>query len=190
MTEKVNLIVAMCNNRGIGIAGKLPWRLKKDMEFFKKITSQTINPEKQNAVIMGRKTWFSIPEKFRPLAKRINIILSREMKQAPEGTHLASSFSEAIQLVQAAPLADKVESVHVIGGASVYKEAMESCDQCRLYLTRVLSSVECDTYLPEFEDKFRKIERPSFVPEGEFTENGLDFVFEVYEKISEAQSVA
>ena len=70
-------ILACTHNGGIGLNGKLPWRLKEDMKLFKRITTTIQNPNdegKQNAVIMGRKTWESIPNKFRPLPNRINII--------------------------------------------------------------------------------------------------------------------
>ncbi|XP_053387678.1 uncharacterized protein LOC123542659 [Mercenaria mercenaria] len=184
MPKKLNLVVAACNNNGIGINGKLPWRLKKDMEFFKKITSDTNNPDRQNAVIMGRKTWVSIPEKFRPLKGRVNIVLSRELKEVPEGVHIARSLPEALSLVETAELSDQVENVHIIGGSSVYKEAMMGPYQCRIYLTKVLKDFECDTYLPEIlEDKFQKIPNPENVPVELQEENDVKFRFEVYEKV-------
>jgi dihydrofolate reductase len=77
-------ILACTHNGGIGLNGKLPWRLKEDMKLFKTITTTIQNPNdkgKLNAVIMGRKTWESIPMKFRPLPNRINIILSRTMNK-------------------------------------------------------------------------------------------------------------
>ena len=73
-----NLIVAACENMGIGVNGSLPWRLRKEMKYFATMTKRTENPEKRNAVIMGRKTWESIPQKFRPLAGRINVVLTRQ----------------------------------------------------------------------------------------------------------------
>ena len=68
-------ILACTKKGGIGLNGKLPWRIKEDMMLFKKITTTTAATISQNAVIMGRKTWESIPKKFRPLPNRINIIL-------------------------------------------------------------------------------------------------------------------
>ena len=79
MRRTFSLVVAACKNNGIGKDGKLPWSLPGDMAHFKRVTSHTIDDSKQNAVIMGRKTWNSIPEKFRPLPKRLNVILSREV---------------------------------------------------------------------------------------------------------------
>ncbi|XP_061185140.1 bifunctional dihydrofolate reductase-thymidylate synthase-like [Saccostrea echinata] len=191
MSTKLNLVVAACNNRGIGKDGQLPWRLKKDMEFFKKITTQTKDADKKNAVVMGRKTWYSIPEKFRPLPNRINIILSTTMSHAPEGTYVAKCLDEAVSMVTGnGILADKVEGVHIIGGSSVYKAAFESNYPCRIYLTRVLADFDCDTFLPEFDlTVFKKIENCEDLPKERMTEKNIDFVFEVYEKIQILTSV-
>ena len=71
------LVVACTRQWGIGKAGTMPWKLKLDVAYFKALTTRTADPQKQNAVIMGRKTWESIPTKFRPLAGRINVVLSR-----------------------------------------------------------------------------------------------------------------
>ena len=76
---KFNLIVAACGKSlGIGNNGQLPWRLQSEMKHFATTTKTTQDPGKQNAVIMGRKTWESIPLKFRPLKNRLNIVLSRQ----------------------------------------------------------------------------------------------------------------
>jgi len=96
-------ILACTHNGGIGLNGKLPWRLKEDMKLFKKITTTIQNPNdkekgKLNAVIMGRKTWESIPMKFRPLPNRINIILSKTINNlllsSPSPTSSSSYFQE------------------------------------------------------------------------------------------------
>ena len=71
----MNIVVAACKNRGIGFKNKLPWKLTKEMKYFKELTIG----EKNNAVVMGRKTWLSIPEKNRPLPKRENIVLVEEL---------------------------------------------------------------------------------------------------------------
>lgn len=83
--SRVTLIVAATTNNGIGHAGKLPWRLPQEMQYFAKVTSgkDTVQEDggeknKKNAVVMGRATWESIPHRFRPLAGRINIVVSRQ----------------------------------------------------------------------------------------------------------------
>jgi dihydrofolate reductase len=76
-----SIVVAADLTNGIGLAGGLPWRLRKDMAFFAKITSKIVHPSSSNTVvnacIMGRRTWESIPQKFRPLASRFNVIVTR-----------------------------------------------------------------------------------------------------------------
>ena len=80
-----SVVVAACKQtRGIGLGGALPWSLRGDMQFFKQLTRSTLDPLKRNAVVMGRKTWQSIPEKLRPLADRLNVVITRnsEAKKA------------------------------------------------------------------------------------------------------------
>ena len=80
-----SVVVAVCKqSRGIGKDNQLPWRLRADMQYFKQLTRSTRDPTKRNAVIMGRKTWQSIPPKFRPLDDRVNVVLSRNPDAARE----------------------------------------------------------------------------------------------------------
>merc|ERR1712228_312680 len=97
------------------------------------MTTSVTGVSKSNAVIMGRNTWESIPSKFRPLPKRINVILSKTLTQAPEGAKLARSLDEAIETLSQD---ESIESVWIIGGASVYEEALNSSHDCRIYLTK------------------------------------------------------
>ena len=79
--NRVTLIVAATSNNGIGQAGKLPWRLPREMQYFARVTGQSGAPGgegKRNAVVMGRTTWESIPRRFRPLPGRINFVVSRQ----------------------------------------------------------------------------------------------------------------
>ncbi len=78
MKKAFALVVAATKSWGIGRQGVLPWRLPADMAFFRKLTSCTTDPNKRNAVIMGRKTWESIPLKFKPLPQRTNIVLTSQ----------------------------------------------------------------------------------------------------------------
>ncbi|XP_067376647.1 dihydrofolate reductase isoform X2 [Channa argus] len=139
---------------------------------------------KQNVVIMGRKTWFSIPEKNRPLNGRINIVLSRECKAPPAGAHyLATDFSSALRLVDM-ELADQADQVWVIGGSSLYKEMMETPGPRRLFVTRILKQFECDTFLPEISpEKYHLLPEFPGVPQGLQEENGIQYKFEVYETV-------
>ena len=84
MVRPLNCIVAVSQNMGIGKDGNLPWPpLRNEFRYFQRMTTVSSVEGKQNLVIMGRKTWLSIPEKNRPLKDRINIVLSRELKEVP-----------------------------------------------------------------------------------------------------------
>ncbi|KAF4074683.1 hypothetical protein AMELA_G00242110 [Ameiurus melas] len=104
MGRVLNCIVAVCPDMGIGRSGNLPWhpiRLSKEFKHFQKMTMTPTVEGKKNVVIMGRKTWFSIPAQNRPLKNRINVVLSRELETAPEGAHyLAADFSSALRLLE------------------------------------------------------------------------------------------
>ncbi|XP_068167396.1 dihydrofolate reductase [Antennarius striatus] len=187
MSRILNGIVAVCPDLGIGNNGNLPWhptRLKNDFKFFRTMTSTSSVEGKQNVVIMGRKTWFSIPEKNRPMNDRINIVLSREYKAPPAGAHhLASDFTSALRLVET-ELADQADQIWIIGGSSLYKEFMESPGKTRLFVTRILKQFECDTFLPEINtDKYRLLPEFPGVPQELQEENGIQYRFEVYESI-------
>ena len=74
----LTLIVAATSTNGIGVLASLPWRLSKEMAYFAKVTKAVANTGAMNAVIMGRKSWESIPPKYRPLAGRVNVVVSRQ----------------------------------------------------------------------------------------------------------------
>lgn len=138
-------VVAVDDQRGIGKDGDLPWRIPADMAHFKSLTIGSGN----NAVIMGRTTWQSIPARFRPLPNRLNIVLSRRGLEVPDGVEVAGSLPEALER------ASDAEHVFAIGGAQVYQEAMRH-PQCEaLYITRVDGVFECDTYFPDWSGAYR-----------------------------------
>lgn len=182
MNFKLNLIVAVSENMGIGINGDLPWRLRKEMAHFSRMTKHTKDSSKQNAVIMGRKTWESIPEKKRPLDGRINLVLSRQNLFLEPNMLVCSSLETALQRLQEPPLAGTVESAWVIGGSSVYKEAMASPYCSHIYLTKIFKTFECDTFFPRVPaDTFKRIKDPD-VPDQMQEENDLSYEYQVYER--------
>lgn len=185
MVRPLNCIVAVSQNMGIGKNGDLPWPLlRNEFKYFQRMTTTSSVEGKQNLVIMGRKTWFSIPEKNRPLKDRINIVLSRELKEPPQGAHfLAKSLDDALKLIEQPELASKVDMVWIVGGSSVYQEAMNQPGHLRLFVTRIMQEFESDTFFPEIDlEKYKLLpEYPGVLSEIQ-EEKGIKYKFEVYEK--------
>ncbi|XP_024394486.1 bifunctional dihydrofolate reductase-thymidylate synthase 1 [Physcomitrium patens] len=180
------IVVAATRERGIGKQGHLPWKLPTDMKFFKTVTSVTTSSSKKNAVIMGRHTWESIPEKFRPLPGRLNVILTRSgIKSTPAGVVVSESLQSALALIATPSYSSHVESVFVIGGGQVYSEAMASplCEV--IHLTEVEGDVECDTYMPAVDTDIFRIWSAS-IP---IVENGLRISFLTYVRGSLTSSI-
>merc|ERR1719219_3161501 len=108
MDKSVNipfkLIAATCEGNGIGINNDLPWRLKLEMAYFTRMTTTTVDDRKQNAMIMGRRTWESTPECQRPLPGRISIVLSSRPKSEIVGAHsnvlVCNNYDEAVEVVE------------------------------------------------------------------------------------------
>ncbi|KAK4186536.1 dihydrofolate reductase-like domain-containing protein [Podospora australis] len=170
MPTELTLIVAATREMGIGLSGTLPWTgLKKEMAYFARVTKRLASPQQkcQNAVIMGRKTWDSIPEKFRPLPGRLNVVVSRSVPTVQEKVLdgegkkkvvWAGSLEGALKYLQT-PEQEKGEEgqgeeeaekrrVFVIGGAEIYKAALRLKEARRILLTRVQRGFECDVFFP------------------------------------------
>ena len=163
------LVLARARNGVIGKDGALPWRLKSDLTLFKATTLG-------KPVIMGRKTWDSLPK--RPLPGRLNIVLSRDGSFEPQGAVVCESFDEALQIGREQAEEDGVDEVCVIGGAAVFALALPRAK--RLYLTEVDAEVEGDTYLPAFdESQWREVRREAH-PAG--PDDDYAFVFRVLER--------
>jgi len=154
-----------------------------------------MTPQTQNAVIMGRKTWESIPPRFRPLKDRQNIIITRSSDDSGfESGIKASSFESAIEILE--EKGGKANKAFVIGGAQIYKAALERKEAKRILLTRVLSDFECDTVFPvvlqesgKAEGWERKTKKEldewvgENVAEGKEEEGGTRYVFEMWERV-------
>ena len=118
------VVVAATKEMGIGKDGKLPWKLPTDLKFFKDVTLQTSHSEKKNAVIMGRKTWESIPLKYRPLPGRLNVILTRSPKFSVgnvDDVVTYGSMDLALESLATAPYDVLIEKVFVIGGGQILR---------------------------------------------------------------------
>jgi len=133
--------VARGRNGVIGAGGKLPWRLKSDLALFKQVTM--FKP-----VIMGRKTWDSLP--FKPLPGRLNLVLSKDGSFEPNGAVVCDNFGEALEIAREQAEEDGAGEVCVIGGAAVYALALPRAK--RMYITEVDAEPEGDTLFPAFNE--------------------------------------
>ena len=161
--------VARARNGVIGRGGDLPWRLSSDLKLFKALTLG-------KPVIMGRKTWDSLPRK--PLPGRMNLVLSRDGSFEPHGALVFEDFSEASSVAREQAGEDGVEEVCVIGGAALFALALPKAR--RLYLTEVEADVDGDVSFPPFDEgQWRESLRESY-PAG--PEDQYPFVFRQLER--------
>ena len=133
--------IARARNGVIGRAGRLPWRLKSDLAIFRAITMG-------KPVIMGRKTWDSLPKK--PLVGRLNIVLSRDGSFEPHGAVVCETFQEAVSIAKEQAEEDAADEICVIGGASLFEIALQKAR--RLYLTEVDAEVAGDVVLSPIDE--------------------------------------
>lgn len=158
----VTLIAAVASNGVIGSNNSLPWKLPADMAFFKQ---QTIG----KTVLMGRKTFESLG---RPLKDRLNVILSRNLQNAPEGCELVRSVDEALRR-----FGD--QELMVIGGADIYAQMLGVAD--RLLLTEIGQAFEGDAYFPSLDDtEWTLVYRAPGVQD---EKNTVPYAFCLYERI-------
>ncbi|WP_319243083.1 dihydrofolate reductase [uncultured Propionivibrio sp.] len=156
----LSLIAAVARQRVIGKDNTLLWHLPEDMRYFRETT-------RGKPVIMGRKTWESLPEKFRPLPGRRNIVVSRNADYVAAGAELANSLDTAL-----AATAGEAE-VFVIGGEALYRLALPHAD--RLYLTEIERDYDGDAFFPEI--IAQQWQERSRVP------GGADFSFAIYDRV-------
>jgi dihydrofolate reductase len=162
--------IARARNGVIGQAGGLPWRLKGDLAIFRAVTMG-------KPVIMGRKTWESLPKK--PLPGRTNIVLSRDGSFEAKGAVVCEDFSEAVQIAREQAHEDGCDEVCVIGGASLFELALRRAE--RLYLTEVEAEVDGDVRLAPFdESRWREVRREAH-PASE--QDQYPFTFRVLERL-------
>ncbi len=193
-----SLVVAMDKNRGIGLGGQLPWKLPGDMRFFRELTTSldrtavekkyfavavgarfnhaptaTPSSASRNAVIMGRKTWDSLPAAFKPLPNRLNVVLSRS-RTAEEGCEIATSLPEALAALEAN---ETVKQVYVIGGAQTYAEALVLPGCERIYATEIDGVFSCDAFFPPIPSSFLETAASDLIEE-----NGIHYRFRLLQR--------
>lgn len=152
--KDISIIVAHDLNYGIGINNQLAWHCPQDMSYFKTITSQTMSPSKKNAVLMGRKTWDSIPKKFKPLSSRYNMVLSRQSVSFHDQAYTAHSVDSAIQHFRQLVEKGVCEHLFCIGGGKLYQEMIHHPDIDTLYVTKIMSTFNCDSFFPDYSSHY------------------------------------
>ena len=164
----MNMIVAFCKNRGIGIGNTLPWHIQDELKYFKHLTSSNGN----DCIIMGKNTWLSLPKK--PLPKRTNIILSKSLKKnkLPKNTLLFNNKENLIKYVT-----EKKHTSWVIGGEKIYNSFISSNELENIYVTFINENYNCDTFFPKIPKKFKCIEKSSYK-----MSNNIFYRFEIYKK--------
>lgn len=159
----IHLIYARAANGVIGLNNSMPWHLPEDLAHFKQLTSG-------NPVIMGRKTWDSLPERFRPLPGRTNIVVTRNTDWSADGVVRASSLEEALRIG-----AQHGDTVWVMGGAQIYAQALPLADVVEM--TIIHQDYAGDAYAPELDIQWQETAREDHV-----SAKGLPFSFVRYER--------
>jgi dihydrofolate reductase len=145
---KVSLIVAVANNGVIGKDNDLIWHLPNDMKFFKQTTTA-------HHVIMGRKNFESIPERFRPLPNRTNVIITRNSDYKAEGCVVVNSVEQALEVAKQ----NGDTQPFIIGGGQIYKLALENNLVDKIYLTKVHQNFDGDTFFPELNNEWKEVNK-------------------------------
>jgi dihydrofolate reductase len=157
---KLGIIYARSRNGVIGKDNAMPWRLPEDLAHFKAVTMGA-------PVIMGRKTWDSLPPKFRPLPGRRNIVITRQGDWQAAGTERAGSLQEALSLCAGQPQA------WVIGGAQIYRQALPLADSAEV--TFIDADFDGDAFAPELDAHWQEVARSEHV-----SASGLSYSFVTY----------
>lgn len=160
----LSIIVAIAQNGAIGKDNDLLWHLSGDLKRFKQLTTG-------HHVVMGRKTWDSLPK--RPLPKRQNIVMTNNPDFAADGATVVHSVNDLFNVLK-----DCDDEVFVMGGAAIYKALLPFCR--RLYITRVYRDYEADVYFPTIDmSEFTLVSLGEPLQD---EESGLDFAYEEYER--------
>jgi dihydrofolate reductase len=159
---QLNLIWAQANGRVIGANGTMPWHLPEDLAHFKRVTNG-------HTVIMGRKTWDSLPPKFRPLPGRTNIVITRQADWQATGAVRADSLEQAMGLCAGQ------DQAWVMGGAQIYAQALPLAKQ--VVMTQIELDVAGDAHAPVLDSTWREVSH-----ERHTTDAGLSYSFVTYRK--------
>ena len=189
---ELNLIVAYCKkNNGIGNENSIPWYLKSELKYFKEVTSNNENNLK-NIVIMGRKTWDSLPKK--PLPNRINVILSKQenndykenIESKYNDTYVINDLVKYIQTLNEKNQ-NHTQKIFIIGGAQIYKHTLDLSESnnfnLNLYITEIYNEFDCDTYFPKIDSNVYSLTYVSEFKE----ENEIYYRHKIYKQTKNIQ---
>lgn len=155
----MNIVVACCKNKGIGFKNALPWRLKKELNYFKYLTKGN-----NNAVIMGKNTCLSIKK---PLPKRSNFVLSSTLKENYNNFNVIRNIDDI-------PM-DNYNNIWVIGGEGIYNSLIEDERVCSIFFTQIENNFKCDTFFPDIPNDYKKIYKSKY-----HNENRCKYSFQLY----------
>jgi dihydrofolate reductase len=164
----ISIIAAVSENNVIGRNNALPWHLPADLNYFKEKTMG-------HCVIMGRKNFDSIPDKYRPFGGRTNIVVTNQKEFHAEGVMVVHSIPEAIEIAKA----KKENECFIIGGGEIFRQCIHLCD--KIYLTRIHQKIDGDVFFPELKKEEWKEISSIHRPADE--KNKYNFTFLIYEKI-------
>lgn len=175
---KFSIIIATDSKNWIWKNNSLVWKIPSDMRYFKELTSNTKDLSKLNAVIMWRKTWESIPGKFRPLQDRINCILSTTLKSESINSQIDDFtlyFNSLEHCLNELSKKDNLENIFIIWWAVLYNSLLDSPLLDKIYLTRIEWDFDCDVFFDWVPIDFKKISNSEINEE-----NNIKFSYEVW----------
>lgn len=159
----IALVAAVARDGVIGKDGGLPWRLPEDLAHFREVTMG-------HPVVMGRRTWESLPERFRPLPGRRNVVVTRNARWRADGAERAASLEDALRL------AAGDERVSVVGGGELFAASLPMADE--LLLTEIDLAVDGDTFFPAWDrEGFEEVSREESV-----SADGTPLAFAAYRR--------
>lgn len=168
-SRRFDIIAATDIANGIGQNNKMPWQIKAEILYFKKMT--TFCPAGMyNAVIMGRKTYLSLPKRHRPLKHRLNLVLSRQQLD-PASVDEQAVLPSLEAALSRLSIEDNVHRIFVIGGQATYETAIQHHKLDGIYRSRIHKSFECDTFFPEIPSGFKRTQTSGVLetPDGAIT---------------------
>jgi len=180
--KKINIILAVDDKNGLWKDWDLAWTISSELKYFKNITSTTKDLAKLNAVVMWKKTWESIPQKYRPLPNRINCVLSRSIKDESINSKINDYvlyFNSIESCIWELLKKTNLENIFIIWWANIYNQILNHERLNKIYLTKISWDFTCDVFFNWIPNNF-ELESESEDKE----ENWIKFKFQVFKKVN------